>query len=143
MKYWQLSLTGDEVKTKHQLYFEGNVLWIHDYEIKNMKYNERFTIRHFSFTPPLSRHSGTILLTENAIVLDGDENLVVPLETIEQLYYGYDDLYTAASVKNFGVFWKPLRIRQGAKDYTYLIINYRYFNTSNEQFLTLLKDLLL
>jgi len=131
------------VNTKNQLYFEGSALWIHDYEIKSMEYHERFTIRHFSSAPPLSRHSGTILLTAQEIFLDGDESIIIPLKSIEQLYYGYDDLYTAASVKNFGVFWKPLRIRQGFKDYIYLIINYRYFNTSNERFLTLLKDLLL
>lgn len=128
---------------KQQIYFEGQALWIYDHELQTMEYNERFTIRHFSFVPPLSRHNGTAILTERSILLEGDESIVIPLASIEELYYGFDDLYTAASVKNFGAFWKPLRIRQGLAGYIYLIINYRYFYTSNEHFLTLLKDLLL
>lgn len=126
-----------------QLFFDGEALWIHDYEIREMAYNDRFTSRHFSFVSPLSNHSGTIKLTEEEIILTGDENLVVPLGSIEQLYYGFDELYTPASVKNFGAFWKPLRITWGSDLFIYLIINYKIFYTSNERFLILLKDMLL
>uniref|UniRef100_F4C9S9 Uncharacterized protein n=1 Tax=Sphingobacterium sp. (strain 21) TaxID=743722 RepID=F4C9S9_SPHS2 len=125
-----------------QLFFEGEALWIYDYEIRAMKYNERFTIRHFSFVPPLSNHKGAIALTEKEILLEGDESVIIPLSSVEQLYYGFDELYTQASVKNFGAFWKPLRIMWRGS-YIYFIINYRTFSTSNEKFLTLLKDLLL
>ncbi len=30
-----------------RLLFEGRALWIHDFEIQQMGYNERFIIRHF------------------------------------------------------------------------------------------------
>lgn len=126
-----------------QLFFQGNVLWIHDYEIRSMRHDKKFTIRHFSFVPPLSNHSGTIALTEKEIILDGDEYLSIPLSSVEQLYYGFDELYTPASVKNFGVFWKPLRIMWHAGSFIYLIIDYSTFSTYNEKFLTLLKDILL
>lgn len=125
------------------LYFEGKTLWIHDHEIRQMYYHERVTVRHVSFVPPLSRHSGTIILTENNILLEGDESEVIPLASIEELYYGFDDLYTASSVKNFGMFWKPLRLKTGYNNYIYLIINFNHFFTANERFLKLLKELLL
>uniref|UniRef100_F4CEE1 Uncharacterized protein n=1 Tax=Sphingobacterium sp. (strain 21) TaxID=743722 RepID=F4CEE1_SPHS2 len=125
-----------------RLLFEGRALWIHDFEIQQMGYNERFTIRHFSFTPPLAKHEGHIILTDADIVLDGSEYKRIPLSNIEELYYGFDEHYTPASVKNFGAFWKPIRIRYGYAGILYLIINYRYFYTANEHFLSLLKGLL-
>ncbi|QNL48033.1 hypothetical protein H8S90_14590 [Olivibacter sp. SDN3] len=128
---------------KRKLLFKSSALWIHDYEIQHMHYDERFTIRHFSFAPPLSKHSGDIILTEKEILLDGDECETIPLGSIEELYYGFDNLYTTASVKNFGAFWKPLRVRHGFNNVTYFIINYNYLYTSNDRFLSLLKSLLL
>jgi hypothetical protein len=126
-----------------QILFENKALWIHDFEIQQMNYNERFSIRHFSFVPPLSNHSGNIFLTDREIILHGDETTNISLGTIEELYYGFDELYTASSVKNFGAFWRPLRIRHNRYNLIYLIINYRHFYTSNEQFLAILKDMLL
>ncbi|MFC6101101.1 hypothetical protein [Olivibacter domesticus] len=126
-----------------QVLFENQALWIHDFEIQNMNYDERFSIRHFSFVPPLSKHSGNILLTEAEIILYGDEATNISLRNITELYYGFDELYTASSVKNFGIFWKPLRIKYNLYNVIYLIVNYRHFYTSNEQFLSILKDMLL
>ncbi|WP_206106128.1 hypothetical protein [Olivibacter sp. XZL3] len=75
--------------------------------------------------------------------LDGDEFKRIPLSAIEELYYGFDEHYTPASVKNFGAFWKPIRIKYSFAGFLYLIVNYRYFYTSNEQFLSLLKNMLI
>lgn len=126
-----------------QLLFESHALWIHDFEIQQMDQHERFTMRHFSFAPPLSKHQGRIALTETNLFLDGDEFKRIPLNSIEELYYGFDEHYTPASVKNFGAFWKPIRIKCSFTGFLYLVINYRYFYTSNEQFLSLLKSILI
>ncbi|MEH6307071.1 hypothetical protein RYH73_15600 [Olivibacter sp. CPCC 100613] len=127
---------------KQRLLFEGNALWIHDFEIQQLGHTERFTIRHLSLAPPLAKHQGHILLTETEIILDGSEYERIPLSAIEELYYGFDEYYTPASVKNFGVFWKPIRIKYSSTGFLYLIVNYRYFYTSNEHVLSLLKDIL-
>jgi len=130
------------VKNNKYLLFESKALWIHDYEISAMSYDERFTIRHFSSVPPLSKHDGFIRLSETEIVLEGDEDRIIPLASVTELYHGFDELYPASSVKNFGAFWKPLRIKHGYGNCTYFILNHGLFGTSNAHFLDLLKDLL-
>ncbi len=119
--------------------FEGNVLWIYDYEIRAMDFSERIAIHHFSFTPPLSNHSGTICLTNEEIIINGDTDLRISLGEINQLYIGFDNVFTVNSVKNLGVFWKPLRINFKSDEVIYVIVDYTFFSTNNTKFFNLLK----
>jgi len=121
--------------------YEGNVLWATDNEITAMDFSERFLARQFSFVPPLSRHRGVICLTDKSILIEGDEDLVIPLNHINQLYLGFDDVYSVASVKNFGLFWQPIRVNYGNDLVVYLIVDYNFFGSSNKQFFGMLTEL--
>lgn len=72
--------------------------------------NFQKTLRHISGVPPLHNHEGEIYLTSDSIIIKGDENLNILLSSIIQLYHGYDDTYRSSYVKNFGIFWQPLRV---------------------------------
>jgi hypothetical protein len=121
--------------------YEGNVLWATDSEITEMHFSERFLARQFSFVTPLSRHSGAICLTDKSILIQGDEDLVIPLAYINQLYMGFDDVFSVASVKNFGLFWQPIRLNYGNDLVVYLIVDYNFVGSSNRQFFGLLKEM--
>jgi hypothetical protein len=121
--------------------YEGTVLWATDAEITEMHFSERFIARQFSFVTPLSKHSGLIRLTDKSILIQGDEDLVIPLAYINQLYMGFDDVFSVASVKNFGLFWQPIRLNYGNDLVVYLIVDYNYVGSSNRQFFGLLKEM--
>jgi len=121
--------------------YEGTVLWASDTEIHSMDFSERFLARHFSFVTPLSKHRGELCLTNKSLVIEGDEDLVIPLNHINQLYLGFDDVFSVASVKNFGMFWQPIRINYGNDLIVYLIVDYNYFGSSNNRFFSVLKEL--
>ncbi|WP_158799921.1 hypothetical protein [Pedobacter sp. L105] len=125
-----------------ELIYQGNVYWAHAEEIEAMGISEKYIGRQFSFAPPLSRHKGQIYLFSNYILLEADEEVVIPLKDITQLYIGFDDVFTAASVKTFGMLWRPLRIIYGENLAVYLIIDYNYFTSNNSNFFTLVQDML-
>lgn len=123
------------------IYYEGNVYWAYDHEIAEMNYAERYFIRHLSFSPPLSKHQGNFSLTDHAMVLEAEEEKVtINLSTVTQLYLGFDDVYSSASAKNFGMFWKPLRI-EFEESVTYIVVDYKFGFTANNQIFELLKEL--
>ena len=121
--------------------YEGTVLWATDVEIRAMDFSERFLARQFSFVTPLSRHSGELCLTNKSLLIEGDEDLVIPLSHINQLYLGFDDVFSVASVKNFGLFWQPIRINYGNDLVVYLIVDYNFVGSSNKRFFTMLTEL--
>lgn len=123
------------------IYYEGNVYWAYDHEISEMNYAERYFIRHLSFSPPLSKHQGNFSLTDRAIVLEAEEEKVtINLSTVTQLYLGFDEVYSSASAKNFGMFWKPLRI-EFEESVIYIVVDYKFGFTANDQIFELLKEL--
>ena len=121
--------------------YEGTVLWAADTEIQAMDFSERFLARQVSFVPPLSKHKGAVCLTNKSLLIEGDEDLVIPLNHINQLYLGFDDVFSVASVKNFGMLWQPLRINYGNDLIIYLIVDYNIFGSANKRFFNLLKGL--
>jgi len=122
--------------------YEGNVLWAYDTEIQLMDFSERFLARQFSFVPPLSKHKGIICLTDRSLIIEGDEDLVIPLSDINQLYLGFDDVFSVASAKNFGMLWQPLRINYGNDLTIYLIIDFNLLTARNNKFFNILKEML-
>lgn len=125
-----------------KIFYEGIVNWAYDHEIQEMDYAERYFIRHISFSPPLSRHYGAFYLTDNAIILEGEnDHIKIYLTEINQLFLGFDDVYSNASAKNFGLFWKPLRITFDDSKVIYLVIDYKFGFTANNQIFELLKEI--
>ena len=122
--------------------YEGIVYWAYDYEITSMNYAERYFIRHLSLSAPLSKHRGNFYLTSNSIIVEEDENeLTIKLTDISQLYLGYDNVYSSSSAKNFGLFWKPLRIELEDETIVYLVVDYRNGFSQNATIFELLKEL--
>jgi hypothetical protein len=124
------------------LIYEGTVYWAFDSEILAMDPAERYIGRHFSSVPPLSKHHGRIYLTETMIFIEGDEDLTIPLVEITQLCLDFDEIFSAASVKNFGMFWKPLRVKYGLDVVVYLIVDFSLMISNNKRFYELLTNML-
>ncbi|MET1053714.1 MAG: hypothetical protein ABWY16_00260 [Pedobacter sp.] len=125
-----------------KLIYEGAVYWAYDTEILAMDVSERYLGRHFSSVPPLSKHQGRIYLTNTAIFIEGDEEASIPLSEITQISLDFDEVFSAASVKNFGMFWKPLRITYGLDSIIYLIVDYSVMISNNKRFFELLTSML-
>lgn len=124
------------------VFYEGNAYWAFDHEINDMNFNEKVLARQFSFTPPLSKHSGRIYLTDQSIIIDGDDELLIPFFEITEIYLGFDAVFTKASAKNFGLSWQPLRITLFNDSSVYLIIDYNFISSANARFFNLLQELL-
>jgi len=118
----------------------GRVLWSFDREVtsRNMGNDIGF---HFSGVLPFHCHEGEIFLTEHEIRLVGDDEMLVPLEELTELYHGFDDIYTPTLSKNFGMFWKPLRLSLYGGAVLYLIIDYNLLGTKNKSWFDTLTNM--
>lgn len=125
-----------------KIFYEGSVLWATDHEIKSMDFTEKVLARQISFVRPLAEHEGKIYLTDDAIIIDGDKEMLIGFFEITEIYHGFDNVFTVASAKNFGLSWQPIRITYANERYIYLIIDYNYLTTGNVKFFNLLKELL-
>lgn len=131
-----------------QKMLEGNVLWSYDHELTNGKGSGwiKKIAGLFSFLKPIHNHEGNILLASNGLFITGDEQLELPLSNIEEVYMGFDDLFPASSVKNFGLFWQPIRIRstisRSESQTVYLVINHTSIFSDNQTWFNTLISLL-
>lgn len=120
---------------------QGNVLWTYNHELEQrMRYREFAS--HLSGVGLFYTHSGKITLTQKYLLIEGDEVLELRLEDIEQIFLGFDELYVRALVKNFGVFWQPLRVITKHNLTVYLIIDYNSLWCKNSLWFNTLKDVL-
>jgi|SRR5476651_1008850 hypothetical protein len=122
----------------------GTAMWSYDYEISSLTLiDEAGSL--FSLTPPPHHREGEIILTNNSLVIDGYNYLNIPLNKLEQIYLGFDDVYKRSLVKNNGIFCQPLRLRYREGDninVIYLIVDHRFFGTKNQLWFDTLKQLL-
>jgi hypothetical protein len=122
----------------------GKALWSYDFEIAaHTLIDEAGTL--FSITPPPHHREGEIILTNNSLVIDGYNYLNIPLNKLDQIYLGFDEVYKRSLVKNLGLFWQPLRLRYNVgddKDTIYLIVDHSFFGTKNQLWFNTLKQLL-
>jgi hypothetical protein len=114
-----------------ELILQGSVMWSYDYEVMEYTPGQKLISGLSGFGGPLHNHKGNIGLTDESIIIEGDDDdddLVISLSSINQIYLGYDEFYTADSVKNAGLFWKPLRLAyyssSNQQQTIYLIIDY-------------------
>lgn len=125
-------------------FLTGKVLWSYDYEVVQRS-PKHHILAHFSGVLPFHAHKGVIYLTDKGLFIIGDADIQVPYNSFEQVYLGFDEIYPRTLVRNFGFFWRPLRIRfqDGFKPETiYLIINYNILGTSNQLWFNTLKEIL-
>ena len=128
---------------------QAPALWIFDEDIKNRSWLE-WLRAHISFGKPLHRYDGIATLHATFLSLDGFDNrekvevaFRIDKYKMEQLYHGFDDVFSLSESRGLGLTWHPLRLTytsENLKKNIYLIINYRYGKTDNLEFFELLKD---
>ncbi|MGN7784635.1 hypothetical protein ACTJIJ_08915 [Niabella sp. 22666] len=125
---------------KHQIILEGSALWSYDYEI--VETGDRYI--GFSLIGGIPHHhKGDIVLADGGIItITGDENIKIPLSSIREIYLGFDEVYKNIYVKNFGIFWQPLRIQYyittNRLGTIYLVVDYGgMFNKNNKWYETI------
>lgn len=119
---------------------QGKVMWSFDHEIGAFSTTQKMLTGLSGIGGPLHAHNGNIALTSEQIIIEGlenDEDLTIYLTAINELYLGFDDVYTVYSVKNAGLFWQPLRLEYFSNSYQtktiYLIIEYNGLYAHNKK----------
>lgn len=119
----------------------GQVLYSYEHELM-----ERDSLAdlgaHFSGVGPFHKHAGAIALTADKLFISGDEDLQIPLVTIEQIYLGFDEAFPRTLVKNMGLFWQPLRLSLSNGNKLYLVIDYNILGAINQLWFDGLKEML-
>lgn len=108
---------------------EARVLWSYDHELESKTGIDNIAAQ-FSGISPVHNHTGILSLLKSGINISGDEDLMIPLGDIEEVYVGFDENYQRNFVKNLGLLCQPLRIVTNngiAKRTIYLILDYNYF----------------
>lgn len=128
--------------TEKKILLEDEALWCFDTELF-LRDKSRDALHGVSGVKPFHAHSGNIVLNNEGIQLT--ENGVPEhylLSSVTQLYLGFDDLYIPALVKNYGLFWKPLRITFQNSQKLYLITGYNFITTKNQLWFKTIKELI-
>nr|WP_067056390.1 hypothetical protein [Mucilaginibacter sp. L294] len=123
-----------------EVVLQGKVMWSYDYEMVEFTSAQKLMTGLSGIGGPLHNHQGYIALTGEQVLIEGqegDEALIIPLASMNELYLGYDDVFTASSVKNGGLFWQPLRLEYLSNNYqttkVYLIIDYNGLYSHNKR----------
>lgn len=121
---------------------EGQVYWGYDHELEQKKGWLRNVMGLFSFAPPMHQHAGMAVLTKNDLVFLGEEELTIPLRSIEEVYLGFDEIFPASTVKNLGLFWQPLRIKFNDSKVVYMVVDYNGLRTNDQMWFDTLNNIL-
>jgi hypothetical protein len=129
---------------------QGTAKWSYDYEMAEFTETQKALASMTSFVPPLHRHEGNIALTNSEIIIesvgDDGEDLSIQLNTLKQIYLGFDDVFPATSVKGLGLFWQPLRIEYYISavetQSIYLIIDFNGIYTHDKDWFKTLTQML-
>lgn len=106
---------------------------------------------HLTGSPPPHRYAGNLEVTPEALVFRGtdrEENVhtvfTIPRDTIEEVYYGFDSVYSILQTRGLGLFWSPVRLKFTDRDdrlkTVYLVTGYTLWKTTNREFFRFLKD---
>lgn len=119
----------------------GHVLWSFDYEVLNRDFLHVLGA-HFSGVKPFHAHTGQIALTNECILITGDKNLEIPLRNLQEIFLGFDETFPPYLLKNFGLFWQPLRLKLKDGEQLYLVIDYNMFGAKNQLWFNALTQML-
>lgn len=128
---------------------QAPALWIFAEDIQNRSWIE-WLRAHISFGKPLHRFDGIVTLNATTLLLEGFDNrekkavaFEISKYQIEQLYHGFDEVYSISESRGLGITWHPVRLTFTTEDLVkslYFIINYRFGRTENLAFFELLKQ---
>lgn len=128
--------------TEKKILLEDKALWCSDIELF-LRDKSRDALHNVSGIKPFHAHSGNIILNNETIQLTEDGMPeYYPLSSVTQLYLGFDDSYIPALTKNYGLFWKPLRITFQNNQKLYLVIGHNFITTKNQLWFKTIKELI-
>ena len=129
--------------------FESSALLSFSEDIQNRSFTD-WIKAHISFMYPLHAYNGRVRIEGNMFMFSGAERktgndfqLNIFRNEIEELYLGYDNVFTVFETRNLGFGWKPIRITFTRNQRTlrlYLIVNYSLGKTDNAIWLEILKN---
>lgn len=129
--------------------FESSALLSFSEDIQNRSFTD-WIKAHTSFMYPLHTYIGNIRIEGNVFMFLGIERksrqefqFNIFRNEIEEVYHGYDDVFTIFETRNFGIGWKPVRITFTQNERTlnlYLIVNYSLGRTDNAIWFEILKN---
>lgn len=129
--------------------FESPALLSFSEDIQNRSFAD-WIKAHTSFMYPLHAYNGHIRIEGNIFMFSGTDRktgdefqLNIYRNDIEELYHGYDDVFTLFETRNLGFGWKPIRITFTQYQHIsrlYLIVNYSLGRTDNAIWLEILKN---
>jgi hypothetical protein len=119
----------------------GNALMAFEDDIRKRGVVD-WLIAHTSFAKPLHRYEGVITLLNDRILFEGKDMkakqryaIAIRREEVEEIAYGFDDIFRRGEDRALGISFQPLRIRirrNGTISTAYLIMEYRrVLRTSN------------
>lgn len=127
---------------------QAPVLWGFEEDIINRSWLQWLSA-HISFGKPLHRYEGILKIHANALVLEGQdiknqEDIILEIDKwqIEEVYYGFDETFRASDTRGLGLTWLPVRLTLNTNSESrnlYLIVNYRFGKTDNQDFFEFLK----
>ncbi|OFY86437.1 MAG: hypothetical protein A3F72_11615 [Bacteroidetes bacterium RIFCSPLOWO2_12_FULL_35_15] len=87
-------------------------------DLKNRTFQDWLSA-HYSFGSPLHRYDGELILSKDQlhyIGIDTKNNnsefsAIIYKYQIEQIYLGFDDVFTVSESRSLGLKWKPIRIK--------------------------------
>lgn len=134
----------------NKIILQGIAKWSYDYEMAEFTNTEKIMATMASFMPPLHRHEGNIALTNSEIIIeninDDDVDLTIKLNQLKQIYLGFDEVFTASSVRGLGFLWQPLRIEYYLSNVEtqsiYLIIDFNGIYTHDKDWFKTLTQML-
>ncbi len=121
-----------------------------DEDIKSRSWSD-WLLAHVSFGKPLYRYEGVLSADYNTLRFQGrdkrsKQNVIFRIgkNEITQLYLGFDKIFNASETRGMGLTWLPLRLTLLTDDekerYLYLITNYNFGKTDNQQWFTWLQN---
>ncbi len=119
----------------------GKVIWAYSREVLERNSSKDIGF-HFTGIAPFHTHTGEITLTNTTIIILGEEEINISLNDLESVYLGFDEVYTRNLVKNFGLFWQPLRLDLQSSEKIYLIIDLTMFSSKTQLWFDTIKEIL-
>lgn len=102
-------------------------------------------ISHTSGALPPHRYRGEIEITDKFLQfrgvdtkLNSDSEFSILKGTIEEVYYGYDEVFNVYQTRGLGLSWAPVRIKftdiDGQENFAYFITGYERWRSVNKDF---------
>lgn len=102
-------------------------------------------ISHTSGSLPPHRYRGEIDVTSLSLMFTGVDiklktscEFFIEKSSIEEVYFGYDEVFNVYQTRGFGLTWAPVRIKfmdtTGQERFGYFITGYNQRGTANKDF---------